>query len=69
MLIDAHCHLANLAETMPLPALLEEASNKGIKRFLSSALRSSELDFYQNLNDPRVKFSAGIHPNFPVYTA
>ena len=66
MLIDAHCHLANLAETMSLPGLLEEASNKGIKRFLSSALRRSELDFYQNLNDPRVKFGAGIHPNFPV---
>ena len=66
MLIDAHCHLANLAETMSLPGLLEEASNKGIKRFLSSALRRSELDFYQNLNDPRILFSAGIHPNFPV---
>ena len=66
MLIDAHCHLANLAETMSLPGLLEEASNKGIMRFLSSALRRSELGFYQNLNDPRVKFSAGIHPNFPV---
>ncbi|HQH50498.1 MAG TPA: TatD family hydrolase [Candidatus Cloacimonadota bacterium] len=66
MLIDAHCHLANLAETMPLPGLLEEASNKGIKRFLSSALRRSELGFYQNLNDSRILFSAGIHPNYPV---
>lgn len=64
MLIDAHCHLANLSDLLPLQPLLDEAASKGITSFLSSALRRSEIDIYRNLNDPGIRFSAGIHPNF-----
>ncbi len=64
MLIDAHCHLANLSEIMPLKPLLEEATDHGITAFLSSALRKQEVSVYQKLGDARLHFSAGIHPNF-----
>ncbi|HNZ08045.1 MAG TPA: TatD family hydrolase [Candidatus Cloacimonadota bacterium] len=64
MLIDAHCHLANLNDLMPLRPLLEEAARNRITSFLSSALRKQEVAFYKELSDPRVRFSAGIHPNF-----
>jgi len=64
MLIDAHCHLANLGYIMPLQPLLDEAAKHGITGFLSSALRLRELDVYRGLHDPRIRFSAGVHPNF-----
>lgn len=64
MLIDAHCHLANLSDILRLQPLLVEAAQHGITGFLSSALRRRELDVYRGLHDPRVRFSAGVHPNF-----
>ncbi|HPN41300.1 MAG TPA: TatD family hydrolase [Candidatus Cloacimonadota bacterium] len=64
MLIDAHCHLANLNDLMPLGPLLEDAARNRITSFLSSALRKQEVAFYKELSDPRVRFSAGFHPNF-----
>lgn len=63
-IIDAHCHLANLAQVMPLQALLSEAESSGISRFVSSVLRNSELSWHQQNPDPRIIYSAGIHPNF-----
>ena len=63
-LIDAHCHLANLAETFDLPPLLDEAEAKGITRFVSAVLRKSEIAWHLQHPDPRILFSAGIHPNF-----
>jgi Tat protein secretion system quality control protein TatD with DNase activity len=64
MLIDAHCHLANLNDLMPLGPILAEAADHGVQAWLSSALRRSEVSFYQKLGNPRIGFSAGIHPNF-----
>lgn len=64
-LIDGHCHLANLAQLMPLEPLLEEARQQGIIRFLSSALSKSELRFHSAHPHASILFSAGIHPNFP----
>jgi TatD DNase family protein len=66
-LCDAHCHLANLAETMPLQALLDEAAEHNITHFLSAALSKSELEYQQQLatvSRSKLLFSAGIHPNF-----
>ncbi len=64
---DAHCHLANLAEIMPLQALFEDADEQGITHFLSSALRKSELEYYKEHTDEalsKLLYSAGIHPFF-----
>lgn len=63
-LIDAHCHLANLNDLLPLKPLLQEAEQHGIARFFSSALRQCEVDYYLLNPDKRISFSAGIHPNF-----
>lgn len=64
ILVDAHCHLANLAELLPLQPLLVEAAEQGISRFFSSVLRKSEAAWHLDNPDPRIVFSAGIHPNF-----
>ncbi|MBW6513767.1 MAG: TatD family hydrolase [Candidatus Syntrophosphaera sp.] len=63
-LTDAHCHLANLNELMPLEPLLEEAKQKGIIRFLSSVLSKSEIAYHIQHPHPEILVSAGIHPNF-----
>ncbi len=66
-LCDAHCHLANLGQSLALLPLLEEAYQHGITHYLSSAISKSDLRYYpQLLNASRVKllYSAGIHPNF-----
>lgn len=63
-LIDAHCHLANLSEVMPLEPLLEEARSKGITRFLSAALTEREVEYHLENPHDSVLFSAGIHPNY-----
>jgi TatD DNase family protein len=62
--IDAHCHLANLADIADLKPLLDEAEDKGITKFVSSALRKKEVLWHVQHPDPRIIFSAGIHPNF-----
>jgi Tat protein secretion system quality control protein TatD with DNase activity len=64
MLIDAHCHLANLSSKYLLPMLLDEAQLYGIEGYLSNALTKEEARIYRDLNDRRIKFSAGVHPNF-----
>lgn len=63
-LLDAHCHLANLADVMNVNLLLDEAEANGITRFASSALRKCEVEWYLSHPDQRIAFSAGIHPNF-----
>ena len=61
-LIDAHCHLANLNQLMPVKPLLEEAEKLGIFFWLSSVLTQSEIAWHQNNPDNRIAYSAGIHP-------
>ncbi|HRY83798.1 MAG TPA: TatD family hydrolase [Candidatus Cloacimonadota bacterium] len=64
-LIDAHCHLANLAETHNVKLLIDEAKDMGINKFISCALTQRELDWQQRNPIPGVQWLAGIHPNFP----
>lgn len=63
-IIDAHCHLANLAELMPLEPMLKEASEFGIGFLISSVLRKSEAEWHDENPNPRIIYSAGVHPNF-----
>ncbi len=63
-LIDAHCHLANLADICDVPALITEAESAGITGFVSSALRRTEIDWHLANPDPRIVWHAGVHPNF-----
>lgn len=63
-LTDGHCHLANLSLLMPLEPLLEEAAQRGVTRWLSSALTRGEVRYYLNHPCPGIRFSAGIHPNY-----
>lgn len=63
-LIDGHCHLANLSLLLHLEPLLEEAAQRGVTRWLSSALTREEVRFYLNHPRPEIRFSAGIHPNY-----
>lgn len=60
--IDAHCHLANLAKLMPIRHLMEEANKQGISFWLSSALTQTEIAWHQNNPGNRIAYSAGIHP-------
>ncbi len=64
ILIDAHCHLANLAELMPLEPLFQEATEQGITRYVSSVLRQKEIEWHRLNPYPNLIYSAGIHPNF-----
>lgn len=68
MLIDAHCHLANLSSKYQLRWLLDEAQIYGIDGYLSNALSNEEVRIYQDLRDPRIKFSAGVHPHYEPCT-
>ncbi|HNX37424.1 MAG TPA: TatD family hydrolase [Candidatus Cloacimonadota bacterium] len=63
-LIDAHCHLANLADTRDVFELLKDAADSGIDRFVSSALRRREVQWHRDHSDHRIHWHAGIHPNF-----
>lgn len=62
-LTDGHCHLANLNSLLPLEPLMAEATQHGISRWLSSALTRAEVRYY--LDHLQLRFSAGIHPNYP----
>lgn len=64
MLIDAHCHLANLNVLRPVEPLLDEARGRGIGLWLSSALSKQEVAWHLSHLRPDLPFSAGIHPNF-----
>lgn len=64
MLIDAHCHLANLSRKYHLPLLLDEAQVHGVGKYLSNALTKEEIRIYQNLQDVRIHYSAGQHPHY-----
>ncbi|MCK9557263.1 MAG: TatD family hydrolase [Candidatus Cloacimonetes bacterium] len=67
MLCDAHCHLANLSQMMPLKPLLEESLSQGISHYLSSALCKEDLEYYAQNRDQKgicLRYSAGIHPSF-----
>jgi Tat protein secretion system quality control protein TatD with DNase activity len=62
---DAHCHLANLSQIMPLEPLFEEAAAHKLTCFLSSALSRTELDWYaEHSKAYNILYSAGIHPSF-----
>ncbi len=62
--VDGHCHLANLGLLMPLEPILADATACGITGWLSSALTQTEVQYHLNHPDPRIIFSAGIHPNY-----
>ncbi len=64
---DAHCHLANLEQLMPLRPLLKEAASCGITHYLSAALSKADLAEYPriaSIEGIKLLFSAGIHPFF-----
>lgn len=62
---DAHCHLANLSQLMPLEPLIREATEHDITRYLSSALTKADLEWYEAYSkDFNILYSAGMHPNF-----
>ncbi|MDD4806734.1 MAG: TatD family hydrolase [Candidatus Cloacimonetes bacterium] len=62
---DAHCHLADLSHMIPLDPLFTQAAERGITRFLSSALRKEDLAWYEaNAEKHGILYSAGIHPSF-----
>lgn len=62
---DAHCHLANLSQAMALEPLIAEAKAKAINAFLSSALRKTELLWYEKHHQAyNILYSAGMHPFF-----
>lgn len=63
-LIDAHSHLANLNKLLPVQTLLAEAADRGIGRYLSSALTKNEVEFHRANPLPGVLYSAGVHPNY-----
>ncbi len=63
-LIDAHCHLANLAGLMSVLPLIEKAERQGIHFWLSSVLTKAEIAWHQKNPDKRIAYSAGIHPNY-----
>lgn len=66
-LCDAHCHLANLSQIMPLQPLFLEAAGHGITHYLSSALTKADLIVYPQLQrdfGKNLLYSAGIHPSF-----
>ncbi|HOV15981.1 MAG TPA: TatD family hydrolase [Candidatus Cloacimonadota bacterium] len=62
MLIDAHCHLSRLSELIDLDTVMEEASKRDIKGWLSCALSREEVHWHKINHSPLIKFSAGIHP-------
>ena len=64
MLIDAHCHLANLNVLRPVEPLLDDARGRGIGLWLSSALSKEEVAWQLSNTRFDLRFSAGIHPNF-----
>jgi TatD DNase family protein len=64
---DAHCHLANLSQLMPLEPLITEATEHDITRYLSSALTKADLEWYEaHSKDFNILYSAGMHPNFEL---
>lgn len=66
-LCDAHCHLANLSQAMPLEALFADAAQRGITRYLSSALSRRDLELYPVIAENKLiklLYSAGVHPSF-----
>ncbi len=65
MLIDAHCHLGNLATVFDVNDLLSEAYENGITKFISTALSQSEIKWHLENRHHLVLWQAGIHPNYP----
>jgi len=63
-LVDAHCHLANLAETMPVAQLVQEAQAKGIRGFISSVLKRSDIIWHEQNLMAAILIQAGLHPSF-----
>jgi TatD DNase family protein len=59
---DAHCHLANLALSYDINALLQQAEENGVCGWLSCALSKEEVRWHQLNRHDRLLFSAGIHP-------
>ncbi len=66
-LVDAHCHLANLSQVLPLETPIQEAAEQNIGHYLSSALQRSELPWYDEHHKKfNILYSAGIHPAFDL---
>jgi len=59
---DSHCHMANLAKRFDFMTTVKSAEEKGINGWLSCALSMEEVRWHQININPKIKFSAGIHP-------
>lgn len=59
-LIDAHCHLDDERITDEIP----QAKESGISGFISSALSKDEFQWHLNCKIPKMKWCAGLHPNY-----
>ena len=64
MLIDAHCHLANIALKYSLQDWIPDAAKHGISAFISTALTREELRWHYNNPLDTVNWGAGIHPHY-----
>lgn len=63
-LVDAHCHLANLAAAYPALEYVSQARLHGITNFVSNALTRDEAQWHLRHPHPDVLWHAGIHPSF-----
>ncbi|PKN78247.1 MAG: TatD family deoxyribonuclease [Candidatus Cloacimonetes bacterium HGW-Cloacimonetes-1] len=64
MLIDAHCHLANIARKYSIQDLITNAAAQGVTGFISTALTREELRWHYDNPLDTVKWGAGIHPHY-----
>jgi len=63
-IIDAHCHLANLAVEHDVPQLIASCNKHDRYKFFSIALMHSEVHWHLSNPIPDVEWCTGIHPNF-----
>lgn len=63
-LVDAHCHLANLAEILPVTKLVKEAQAQGIRAFISSLLKRSDITWHIQNPNLSILVQGGVHPSF-----
>ena len=64
--IDAHCHLAD--DRMQPVDFTDYTHPPQIGGFISSALCQAEYEFHRKLDNPRIRWTAGIHPYYEKST-
>jgi TatD DNase family protein len=64
-LIDTHCHLADRFFREQLPVELDKARSLGVTGWVSTALTRGEVAFHETLDEPSVRWTAGIPPMQP----